>query len=44
VQRIATLMMAKEMPVKSLAGGVMTFASCAGSAQALPGEAWRKSF
>jgi hypothetical protein len=44
VQRLATLMMAEAMPVKSPAGGVMTFASCAGSAQTLPGEAWRKSF
>ncbi len=42
VQRIATLMMAEEMPVKSPAGGTMTFARCAGSAQTLLGDAWRK--
>ena len=44
VPRIATLMMAEAMPVKSPAGGLMTLAHCAGSAQTLPGEAWRKSF
>jgi hypothetical protein len=43
VQRIATLMMAEEIPVKSPPGGVMTFARCAGSAQKLLGEARRKS-
>lgn len=44
VQRIATLMMAEAMTAKSPAGGVMTLVRCAGSAQTLPGEAWRKSF
>jgi hypothetical protein len=43
-ERIARLMMAKAMLLKSPAGGVMTFSRCAGSAQALLGEASRKSF
>lgn len=44
VQRIATLMMAEEMPVTSPDGGAMTFSRCAGSAQTLLGDSWRKSF
>jgi hypothetical protein len=44
VRRIATLMMAEEISVKSPAGGVMTFSRCAGSAQTPLGEAWCKSF
>ena len=44
VRRIATLMMAEEIPVKSPDGGVMTFSRCAGSAQTLLGEAWCKTF
>ncbi len=43
VQRIATLMMAEEIPVKSPPGSVMTFARCAGSEQKLLAEARRKS-
>lgn len=44
VQRVATLTMAEAMPVTSPGGGEMTFVRCAGSAQALLGDAWRKSF
>lgn len=44
VERIATLVMAKEMPVKSPGGDATTLLRCAGSAQALLGETWRKSF
>lgn len=44
VQRVATLMMPEAMPVTSPEGGEMTFVRCAGSAQSLLGDAWRKSF
>ena len=43
-ERIATLMMADAMPVKSPDGSPMTFVRCAGSAQGLLGKAWRSSF
>ena len=42
VERVATLMMAEAMPVKTPVGGEMTFVRCAGSAQAVLGETWRK--
>ncbi len=43
VQRVATLMMADAMPVTTPDGSEMTFVRCAGSAQTLLGETWRKS-